>query len=56
MPLKKTTWWAIVLGLLLLGSMGGMLLASTNPTDSKVSATNLEADYYFGLTYRESGG
>lgn len=40
MSLKKTTWWATVLGLLLLGSMGGMLLASTNPTDSKVSATN----------------
>ncbi len=40
MPLKKTTWLAIVLGSLLMGSMGGMLLASTNPTDSELSATN----------------
>ncbi|HSF08315.1 MAG TPA: hypothetical protein VLA60_02815 [Nitrospirales bacterium] len=41
MPLKKPTWSAIVLASLFLGSMGGMLLASTNPTDSKVSATNV---------------
>ncbi|GJL68600.1 MAG: hypothetical protein NPIRA06_12350 [Nitrospirales bacterium] len=41
MPLKKTTWLTIVLGSLLLVSMGGMLLASTNPTESELSATNV---------------
>ena len=40
MLLRSTSWWATVLGLLLLSSMGGMLLASTNPTDSQMSANN----------------
>ncbi|WNM56678.1 hypothetical protein [Candidatus Nitrospira allomarina] len=41
MPFNKRTWSAIVLASLFLGSMGGMLLASTNPADSKGSAPNV---------------
>ncbi|GJL58268.1 MAG: hypothetical protein NPIRA03_11250 [Nitrospirales bacterium] len=40
MPYKKTTWLALVFGSLVLGSMVGMLLASTNSTDRELSATN----------------
>ncbi|MFZ1747474.1 MAG: hypothetical protein WBO24_18335 [Nitrospirales bacterium] len=40
MPFKKTTLLAILFGSLFLGSIGGMLLASTNPTDSELSARN----------------
>jgi hypothetical protein len=40
MPFKKTTLLAILLGSLFLGSIGGMLLASTSPTGTEVSTTN----------------
>lgn len=40
MSLKKTTWLTIVLGSVLMGSMGGMLLASPDSTDTKLPAKN----------------
>ncbi|WP_342347620.1 hypothetical protein [uncultured Nitrospira sp.] len=37
MPLRKTSLLAVLVGSLFLGSMGGMLLASTNSTDPDIS-------------------
>lgn len=40
MPFKHRKLLAVLLGSLFLGSIGGMLLASTNHTDSELSPTN----------------
>lgn len=37
MPFKQTTLLAVLLGSLFLGSMGGMLMASNNPTESELT-------------------
>lgn len=42
MPCKKPTVLAVLVGSLFLGSLGGMLLASTNPTDAALSPANSE--------------